>query len=109
MSRLARALSMTRKPVMQRFAGVLLRRWINIWSFMPDFLGVLVERYLASLIRENASPHTIRNYTSDLESWVAFLTPPDGDPPAIDNIDVLTIREWLSNLYDEQLQNQSIR
>lgn len=68
-----------------------------------------VTEYLASLIRQNASPHTIRNYRTDLESWVSFLTPQGGDPPAIAEIELLSMREWLGSLHDQNLNPSSIR
>jgi len=76
---------------------------------MSETLSELVSEYLADLVRENASKHTIRNYGSDLEAWVAFLTPPAGAAPAPRELDVLTIREWLANLYDLNLEPASVR
>ncbi|MDZ4797012.1 MAG: tyrosine-type recombinase/integrase [Bryobacteraceae bacterium] len=76
---------------------------------MSDGLPVLVDGYLASLARENASAHTIRNYGVDLNAWVAFLTPPDGEPPLVTELDVLTMREWLASLYDKELETSSVR
>jgi integrase/recombinase XerC len=76
---------------------------------VSDALPVLVDSYLASLARENASAHTIRNYGVDLKAWVAFLTPPDGEPPAVTELDVLTMREWLASLYDKELETSSVR
>jgi integrase/recombinase XerC len=76
---------------------------------MPDALPVLVGRYLADLTRENASAHTIRNYGVDLEAWVAFLTPRDGEPPPVEELDVLAMREWLGSLYDKELETSSVR
>jgi integrase/recombinase XerC len=76
---------------------------------MPDPLPVLIERYLQSLARENASAHTVRNYGTDLRLWLEYMTPPDGDPPGIDAIDVLAIREWLAHLFDSGLEPVTIR
>lgn len=76
---------------------------------MPEPLPVLIPAYLASLTRENASAHTVRNYGVDLFAWLAFLTPPDGEAPAIESLDVLTMREWLSSLYDGGIQAVSVR
>jgi len=37
-----------------------------------------VGRYLAELARQNASPHTIRNYSTDFEQFLEkHSTPPD--------------------------------
>jgi integrase/recombinase XerC len=76
---------------------------------MPEPLPALVDSYLASLVRENASAHTVRNYGVDLREWVAFLTPPDGQPPPLESIEILTMREWLAHLYDAGLETSSVR
>jgi len=70
-----------------------------------------VGNYLAELARRNSSAHTLRNYRSDLEQWLAYLTPPGegSQPPAPREIDLLVLREWLANLYDQELEATSIR
>src|SRR4051794_31293980 len=94
---------------MQRSAAERLRLWTPNWRFMPDPLPLLIAGYLKSLVRENASAHTVRNYSADLEGWLAYVTPPDGEPPPIGDIDVLAMREWLGSLYESGLQPLSIR
>ncbi|HYO82304.1 MAG TPA: tyrosine recombinase XerC [Bryobacteraceae bacterium] len=76
---------------------------------MPEPLPQLIEKYLASLERENASAHTVRNYAIDLRDWVAYMTPPGGQPPEPESLDVLAIREWLGHLYDRKLSPVTIR
>ncbi len=76
---------------------------------MPEPLPELVARYTADLARENASAHTIRNYRADLAAWVAFLTPPEGEPPPVADLDVLAMREWLASLYDKEMETSSVR
>ena len=76
---------------------------------MPEPLRKLVHEYLDSLVRENASPHTLRNYETELLQFVDYLTPKDGPAPPVDAIDVLTIREWMTGLYDRNLKPVSIR
>src|SRR5688572_17585255 len=99
----------TRKLVMPKCAGVRKKLWTSISVCMPEPLPVLVNEYMASLGRENASAHTIRNYGLDLREWVAFLTPRDGEPPPVDAVEVLTMREWLAHLYEAGLETSSIR
>lgn len=72
-------------------------------------LRQLVHQYISFLEAENASPHTIRSYQTDLEDWVAFLTPPGGQPPRVREIDRLLMREWMADLYAQQLQAASVR
>ena len=72
-------------------------------------LEVAIHRYLASLARENASVHTLRNYTSDLEQFAEYFSPPGAAGPAPGAIDSLQLREWLGSLYDRALSVITIR
>ncbi len=72
-------------------------------------LAIEIDRYLASLARENASAHTIRNYAADLEQFAAYFTPPDSDAPEPRAIGPLELREWLGDLYDRKLSAVTIR
>ena len=76
---------------------------------MPSDLALQIEHYLADLARRNASPHTLRNYRSDLEHFVAYLSPQDTPPPPPGELDLLVLREWLAHLFDERLEPVSIR
>jgi integrase/recombinase XerC len=76
---------------------------------MPDRLPELIEQYTASLRRENASAHTVRNYEADLRGWLDYMTPPNGEPPAVEAIDVLSVREWLAHLHEKEHQTASVR
>ena len=72
-----------------------LRRWIR--------------EFVEEMKRENLSPHTLRNYTSDLDQFAAYFTPAGGDPPGPSEIDSLMLREWLGHLYEQKLSAISIR
>jgi integrase/recombinase XerC len=76
---------------------------------MPDALRHQIGLFIESLKRENSSPHTIRNYVRELDWFTSYLTPKDGEPPAVHEIDVLMIREWMSQLYERGLTATSVR
>ena len=80
---------------------------------MNGTLSNWIEKYLDyGRFQRNLSPHTIRNYASDLQQFVSFLThTPEGDPrpePELDQIDNLTIREFLGTLYQRKNKKSSI-
>src|SRR6202047_5406617 len=62
--------------------------------------------YLRSV--RNASPHTLRSYENDLSQFIAFLTPPGIETPAIAEITHLMIREFVAHLHDLNLEKSSI-
>lgn len=72
-------------------------------------LSAAIDRYLAELGRQNASPHTIRNYASDLAQLLEYFSPPGASAPALGEIKASTLREWLTNLFDRGLDALSIR
>jgi integrase/recombinase XerC len=80
-------------------------------SDVSSELGASVARYLAGLARENASPHTLRNYSSDLAQFVEYFSPPGqgASPPAPRDIGVLQLREWLGHLFDQGLGAITVR
>jgi integrase/recombinase XerC len=68
-----------------------------------------IEGYLQERRRENISPHTLRNYASDLQQFLDYFAPPDADPPPPQSFDLVLLREWLGSLYDQRLEAASIR
>jgi integrase/recombinase XerC len=80
---------------------------------MAETLAVWIEKFLDYLrYQRNASPHTLRNYESDLRQFFAYLThTPEGKPrpaPELEQIDNLTIREFLGELYQKSNRKSSI-
>ena len=73
---------------------------------MPSELAGQIEHYLADLARRNASAHTIRNYRSDLEQFLEYLSPVGTTPGGLD---LPVLREWLAHLFDQRLEPVSIR
>src|SRR5436190_214723 len=70
-----------------------------------------VEQFLQHLKYErNVSPHTYRNYASDLEQFKQHLTAIEKreDIP-VDQIDRLTIREWMATLHADHKKTSIAR
>ena len=74
----------------------------------------LLSQFLEHLRYErNVSEHTLRNYQSDLEQFRDYLAPADPqtgkrNEPTVQQIDHLTIREWLSTLHTDKKKKTSI-
>jgi integrase/recombinase XerC len=66
-------------------------------------VGKAVQQFLRSLRQRNASPHTIKAYTGDLESFTTYI----GSRKWRD-IDHITIRGFLSHLYEKGLSKTSV-
>jgi integrase/recombinase XerC len=71
-------------------------------------LATQIGLFLDHLRRENASPHTIRNYQSDLAQFQEYFSRA-AEPPALKDFDALALREWLGHLYTARLENASMR
>jgi integrase/recombinase XerC len=80
---------------------------------MTGTLASWIEKFLEYLrFQRNASPHTLRNYASDLQQFFSYLTvTPEGKPrpaPELGQIDNLTIREFLGTLYQKSNRKSSV-
>jgi integrase/recombinase XerC len=72
-------------------------------------LETAIERYLGELHRTNASPHTLRNYASDLAQMAEYFSPRGTRPPLPSELSALDLREWLGDLYTRGLDVISVR
>jgi integrase/recombinase XerC len=70
----------------------------------------LIQRYANYLQYErNASPHTIRNYRSDLKQFCNFLAPGKFDAPVeAASIDAFRVRSFLASLFQNERKKSSI-
>jgi integrase/recombinase XerC len=68
-----------------------------------------IERFIQYLqFERNASPHTLRNYRSDLEQFHDFLKRARPEAaPSIQSVDALQIRAFLAGLFDRQRKKSS--
>ncbi len=71
-------------------------------------LAGAIRRFLRSLELADASPHTLRNYASDLNQFLDYFSPPDTSPPAPAEFDHRHIREYLGALYARQNSPRSV-
>ena len=80
---------------------------IDLMATSAQIRRTIVERatddFLRHLRERNASTHTIKAYTSDLDAFSAYIG--NRDPKAIDHI---AIRGFLSHLYDKGLSKTSV-
>ncbi len=80
---------------------------------MAETLATWIEKFLEYLrFQQNASPHTLRNYASDLQQFYFYLThTPEGGQrpePQLDQVDHFTIREFLGALYQKKNRKSSV-
>ena len=72
-------------------------------------MKAVIEKFLYYLCyARNASPHTLRNYRSDLEQFLGYLTPPGGKRVALKDVDHRLIREFIGYLHDQGLEKTSV-
>lgn len=74
---------------------------------MPE-LPRSIQDYLSALKRQNASPHTVRNYGVDLKQFLDYFARADSTPP-VESIDLLALREWMGDLHRQKLDAVTIR
>jgi len=67
-------------------------------------LAEQIDRYVQDLVRGGNSPHTIEAYAGDLRQFAEFMSPAE-----IESIDLLHMRSWLADLYQQNLVAVSIR
>lgn len=83
--------------------------WLHAPRVPMSELSDQIDAYLQQLRRENASEHTLRNYSSDLTQFLTYFTPPEADAPTPTQIDLLMLREWLGDLYRQELSAVTMR
>ncbi len=76
-------------------------------------LPELIDRFLEHLkFERNMSVHTVRNYEADLRQFATFFTRTDSrgraTEPPVEDIDSLSIREFLGFLYQQNLAKTTI-
>jgi len=69
----------------------------------------ITERFIGYLkFERNASPCTIREYRRDVAQFMEFLTPPGEKTLPLHQVDHKIIREYVSWMYDHNLERSSI-
>lgn len=79
-------------------------------AFRQRMLNESFNQFLQHLKYErNVSPHTLRNYASDLEQFRGYLLQIEKrDDVPVAEIDRLTIREWMASLHSQDKKKTSI-
>ena len=80
---------------------------MSLLALMSSSLAGQIDGYLGELIRRNASAHTIRNYRSDLGAFLEYLSA--AGVPVAGDVDLWVLREWMGNLFEQELEPVSIR
>jgi integrase/recombinase XerC len=66
-------------------------------------IGDLTQKFIRSLCERNASAHTIKAYSGDLETFVQYV-----GPRKLRDLDHIAIRGFLSHLYERGLSKTSV-
>lgn len=74
----------------------------KIQSYLEDFLAHLAQE-------KGASPHTIRNYRMDIEGFLEYMASIKGKDFSLQSMDSLSIRSYLSGLYEKNAKNSISR
>lgn len=77
---------------------------------MGSKADLLTQQFLAHLRDErDASPHTLRNYGMDLQSFLAFLAAAKGEPVNLSQVGAADFRAFISNLHETQSKGSIAR
>src|SRR5260221_14676484 len=79
------------------------------WIAAMAELAPAIDQFIASLRREAASDHTVRNYGVDLRQFVDYCTPPGASAPALETVDLRLLREFVGHLFHDENQSATIR
>ncbi len=113
-------LAVTTQPFSLSPRSVRVGSYFSIPAIIPSTMDEWIQKYLASLqFERNASPHTLRNYQSDLHQFRDFLLSQElatkkgkaattSSKIDVRTIDNLRIREFLGSLYQRENQKSSI-
>jgi integrase/recombinase XerC len=71
-----------------------------------------IDRFADYLRAKNASPHTLRNYISDLQQFSEYVTPVSKEGErltfSVQELDNRVIREYLGHLHDHKIEKSSM-
>jgi len=74
----------------------------------PHNLNAQIERFLASLVRANASPLTVKSYGADMKLFAEYFTPLGASAPPVTEFEPLLIREFMADCYRRGNRNRSV-
>ncbi len=104
--------SMTARPGRPKSAVAHKRPWSPTLpqesSTYDSELGRWILHWTGALVRENASAHTVRNYRADLDQFLEYFSR-GRDIPTPAEFDQWMLREWLTDLYAQNLSKLTIR